>query len=288
MAPAFLMLAAFILYPMIMNIITSLQIYDLTLIDRSYVGMQNYQRILGDRRIWAAIERTFIWTSINLVFMLIIGMSTALLLSTGFRGNTVIKSIMLIPWILPSVITGYSWSLMLNEDAGIVTWIMKSTGLVSQGFSWFQSGNLSMTAAIMANIWRGFPFFALMIYAKIMSLPTDHVEAAALEGANHRQMFIYITFPYIKPVVAACTFLAFIWTFNAYDILRVMTGGGPAELTTTMPLLIQKEAFQFYSLSNAATMSVIMFFLMLLIIFAAVAVSYYLRKRKSRSYVKKK
>lgn len=267
MTPAFCMLFFFIVYPMIVNIFISFLRYDLTQIGRPFVGIKNYISIIQDPRIWAAVQRTFVWTFINLTFMLLLGLGAAILLSTGFSGNTFMKGVILIPWILPSVITGYTWALMLSEDAGIITWMMKSLGLVSSSFSWFQSGPLAMTAAIFANIWRGFPFFALMLFAKISGLPTDHREAATLEGASHGQMFRFITFPFIRPVIASCTFLAFIWTFNAYDILKVMTNGGPAELTTTMSLLVQKEAFQYYSLSNASTMSVIMFILMLTIIY---------------------
>ena len=281
MTPAAVMLGLFILYPMLMNIITSFQSYSLVQIGRPFVGFANYKALLTDARIWSAIKRTIIWTLINLCFSLALGLGSALLLSTRFRGNNIIKSLILIPWILPSVITGYTWSLMLNEDAGIITWLLKTLQLVSRDFSWFRTGALSMTAAMMANIWRAFPFFSLMIFAKLSTIPNDHVEAALIEGVNKRQMFTYVSFPYIKPVVVSCTYLVFIWTFNAYDIIKVMTNGGPAELTTTMSILVQKEAFQYFSLSNAATMSVIMFTLMTLIILLAYLLLKLVRKVKA-------
>lgn len=281
MTPAAIMLGLFILYPMLMNIITSFQSYSLVQIGRPFVGFANYEALLTDARIWSAIKRTIIWTLINLCFSLALGLGSALLLSTRFRGNNIIKSLILIPWILPSVITGYTWSLMLNEDAGIITWLLKTLQLVSRDFSWFRTGTLSMTAAMMANIWRAFPFFSLMIFAKLSTIPNDHVEAALIEGVNKRQMFTYVSFPYIKPVVVSCTYLVFIWTFNAYDIIKVMTNGGPAELTTTMSILVQKEAFQYFSLSNAATMSVIMFTLMTLIILVAYLLLKLVRKVKA-------
>jgi multiple sugar transport system permease protein len=123
-----------------------------------------------------------------------------------------------------------------------------------------------MFAAIMANVWRAFPFFSLMIYAKLCTIPNDRIEAATLEGANALQMFRFVYYPFIKDTLSSCVFLCFIWTFNAYDIMKVMTNGGPAEMTTTMSILIQREAFSYFSLSNASTMSVIAFFIMLSII----------------------
>ena len=265
--PAALMLCVFVIYPMIMNVVLSFQNYSLLQVGTQNVGLANYRKLLADERVWAAVQRTFIWTFINVAGALLLGLGSSLLLSAGFRGSNLIKSLILIPWVLPSVITGYIWSLMLQEDAGVITYILKSLHIVARDFSWFRTGPLSMASAIMANIWRAFPFFTLMLFAKLNTVPQDHVEAATLEGANQAQLFRYVTFPYIKPTVMTCTYLCFIWSFNAFDILKVMTNGGPAELTTTMSIMVQREAFQYYEISNASTMSVLMFFLMISVIF---------------------
>jgi len=264
--PAAAMLAIFVLYPMILNISLSFKDYSMLKTTTKNVGLKNYVTLLSDKRVWEAVQRTFVWTFINVAGALIIGLGAAMLLSNGFKGSGLIKAIVLIPWVLPSVITGYIWSLMLQEDAGVITYILKTLGLVASDFSWFRTGPLSMSAAIMANIWRAFPFFTLMIYAKINTIPSDHIEAAMLEGANSIQLFRHVTFPFIRPTVYTCTYLCFIWSFNAFDILKVMTNGGPAEMTTTMSIMVQREAFQFFEISNASTMSVIMFVLMISVI----------------------
>lgn len=265
-APALCLIGVFMLYPMISNFITSLYNYKLSSIKRPFVGLANYANLLHDTRFWTAAGRTLSWTLINLVIIIVLGVALAMLLNTRFPGCNFLKSFMLIPWILPSVITGYIWLLMLNEDAGIITYALKSLGIVSSDFSWFASGKTSMAAAILANSWRGFPFVSLMVFARLSNLPRDQVESASVEGANRAQIFWHITLPYIKPVLSKCILLIFIWTFNAYDILRVMTNGGPAEKTTTMSILVYKEAFNYYSISNAATMSVLMFVFMVSII----------------------
>jgi len=265
-APALLLLAAFMLYPMLSNVVTSLFQYKLTSTKRPFVGLANYAAIIHDSRIWAAMGRTILWTVVNLAIVVVLGLALAMLLNTKFPGSGFLKAFMLIPWILPSVITGYIWQLMLAEDAGIITYAIKALGLVPQDFSWFASGGTSMAAAILANSWRAFPFVALLVYARLSNQPRDQVEASVIDGANRWQVFRYVTIPHIRPVLNNCILLIFIWTFNAYDIMRVMTNGGPAEKTTTMSILVYKEAFNYYSISNAATMSVLMFSIMLSII----------------------
>lgn len=260
------MMGLFLLYPMVENLVISFFHYSLSEIERPFVGVKNYIDLAGDTHMWKALGRTAIWTAINLFFAILIGVGSAFLLFTGFKGSGLLKSFILIPWILPSVITGYTFSLMLNEDAGIITWILKSLGMVGPKFSFFSSGALSMFAAIIANVWRAFPFFTLMIYAKLCTIPNDQMDAAKLEGASGLKLFHYVLLPFIADVLQSCIFLCFIWTFNAYDIMKVMTNGGPAELTTTMSILIQREAFSYFSLSNASTMSIYTFVIMLFVV----------------------
>lgn len=260
------MIGTFLLYPMIYNVVLSFFNYSLASVNRPFVGFANYAKMLKETRMWQAVGRTAIWTGTNLVISILIGVGAAFLLYSNFKGSSILKSFVLIPWILPSVITGYIFSLMMNEKAGIITYLLRASKLVNPNFSFFDNGPLSMTAAIMANVWRAFPFFTLMIYAKLCTIPTDHVEAAKLEGANGLQMFIYVYLPFIRDTLFSCIFLCFIWTFNAYDIMKVMTNGGPADMTTTLSILIQREAFSYFSLSNASTMSVIAFTIMLTVI----------------------
>lgn len=264
--PTVLMIGTFLLYPMIYNVVLSFFNYSLASVNRPFVGFANYAKMLKETRMWQAVGRTAIWTGTNLVISILIGVGAAFLLYSNFKGSSILKSFVLIPWILPSVITGYIFSLMMNEKAGIITYLLRASKLVNPNFSFFDNGPLSMTAAIMANVWRAFPFFTLMIYAKLCTIPTDHVEAAKLEGANGLQMFIYVYLPFIRDTLFSCIFLCFIWTFNAYDIMKVMTNGGPADMTTTLSILIQREAFSYFSLSNASTMSVIAFTIMLTVI----------------------
>ena len=124
------MMVVFLLYPMIENLVLSFYSYSLSEVERPFVGFKNYFKLAQDRRMWAAIGRTGVWTAVNLVFAILLGVGSAFLLFSGFKGSGVLKSFILIPWILPSVVTGYVFSLMLNEDAGIITWMLKSLHIV--------------------------------------------------------------------------------------------------------------------------------------------------------------
>lgn len=277
--PALIIVSIFVLYPLINNILMSFQNAKLIKVTSHYIGFSNYIQILSNPTIWESILRSFIWTISNIFLMSILGIITALLFMKDFIGKNILKAVILIPWVLPQVVTGFVWSVMLSDHMGIITAIIRDSGLFSRDFSWFQTGTLSMVAAIFTNVWRGFPFFALMLFARLSTLPSEQLDAAKIDGAKGVSLFYYIIFPYMKPVLLICIVLAFLWTFNAYDIIKVMTNGGPAEATLTLPLLIQREAFEYYNLSKASTMSLVTFIL-ILIMFIIYRCLLYLFKRK--------
>ena len=164
------------------------------------------------------------------------------------------------------MVSGFTWNVMLSDNMGIITAFLRASGLCSPDFSWFQTGSMAMASAILANVWRGYPFFALMLYAKIKTLPREQIEAARIDGASGTRLFLSIMFPHIKVVLFTCMGLAFLWTYNAYDIIKVMTDGGPADATLTLPLLIQREAFEYYNLSTASTMSIVTFIIIIILV----------------------
>jgi multiple sugar transport system permease protein len=277
--PAIIIVSIFVLYPLTNNLLMSFQNAKLIKTTSHYIGFSNYIQIFSNPTIWQSILRSFIWTISNIFLMSILGIITSLLFMENFFGKNLLKAVILIPWVLPQVVTGFVWSVMLSDHMGILTAIIRGSGIVSQDFSWFQTGTLSMVAAILTNVWRGFPFFALMLFARLSTLPSEQLDAAKIDGAKGVSLFYYIIFPYMKPVLFICIVLAFLWTFNAYDIIKVMTNGGPAEATLTLPLLIQREAFEYYNLSKASTMSLVTFIL-IVIMFLIYRCLLYLFKQK--------
>lgn len=263
-----IMIIAFKFYPLILNVWYSLIDYKLSATTQEFVGLKNYIEVLTDKKFVAAISRTFTWTCLNIVGMLALGIPAAFLLNTEFKGKILLKSCILIPWVLPEIVTGYTWKWMLMGDFGIINLILSWFNIIPLSFSWFRSGNTAMAAVVMANVWRSLPFVAVMTYAKLKTLPTDIEEAARIDGANGFNLIRYITIPYIMPVLKRVITLGFVWTFNAFSIIYSMTGGGPVYKTEIMPLIVQRTAFTKFEFSEASAMSITMS--LILLIFMAV------------------
>ena len=263
--PAILLLGMITVYPFVISV--GLSFFDYSFLKReiNFVGLKNYIDILSEGKYLSSIRFTFLWTIWNVLLIGIMGFITSLLLRQRFFGRQVIKATMLIPWILPQVVTGFTFNLMMAQEIGILTRFLFLLGLVPADFSWFIDPKLAAAAVVVANSWRGFPFVALMLFAKMQSIPSSLMEAAQIDGANSIQVFRHIIINYIKPVVATCLALTFIWSFNAFDIIKVMTGGGPLEGTSTLALRLQREAFDFMQISRACTMAVCTFVLLLAI-----------------------
>ncbi len=264
--PTLLILFVTIAYPFISNFYYSFTDFTLVKPVKSFVFLDNYIRIIQSDYFIETIMRTVVWTCTNIFFMLTLGMATALLLDSNVRGTTIIKASILIPWVLPEIVTGYSWKWMFSADYGIVNYWLETLNIIQADFSWFRNGTTAMGVAILANVWRAFPFMALMLYARLKTLSRDQIEAAKIDGANTLQSFLHITLPYLKGTIQILSLLSFIWTFNAFGIIYSLTGGGPINKTETFPFIVQKTAFQYYKFGEASTMSIIMFFIMITVL----------------------
>ena len=263
LTPSIIMLLLITAYPFISSVGISFFDYSFLKQGIRFVGLKNYTDILSEGKFLSSVRFTLVWTVCNVALTTLLGFIMALLMRTKFWGREVLKATMLIPWILPQVVTGYVFNMMMAQDIGIITHVLHVAGIVPAGFSWFSDPRLAAVAVIIANSWRGFPFVGLMLYAKMQAMPLTHLEAAHIDGASAAQSFLYIILPYIKPVAVTSMLLTFIWTFNAFDIVKVMTNGGPLEATTTLSLRLQREAFDYMEISRACTMAVCMFLLLL-------------------------
>lgn len=278
LVPSLILLLGITLYPFITSIYYSFFDYSFTRPDVKFIGLKNYLSILEDGKFFTSLIFTCIWTVVNLFTIVLLGFATAVLMRQNFVGKGILKATMLIPWILPQVVTGYVFSLMTAQNIGIINRILFLCGVVPGDFSWFENGTTALIAIVMANSWRGFPFVALMLYSKMQSVPASYLEAAQLDGANAIQRFRYIMLPYIKMVLMTCCFLTFLWTFNAFDIVKVMTNGGPLEQTVTLSFLLQREAFKYMEIGKACAMAILMFTALGLIILGVLFIRLLIRK----------
>lgn len=265
--PGIIVLCILMFYPFLRNILYSFTDYKMTNPHYESIGLTNYIEALASQDFRNALFNTLVWVIINIVFMMLIGVLGAFIMnSTQIKCAIVLEVVLLLPWILPEAITGYTWKLLLNYGSGIYYQLLNALHIVPDGYDIFAHGMPAMLACVAANVWRSFPLISLTTLAKLRALPTEQIEAAALDGASRKDLFFQIELPFIKPAIMTTGVLCFIWTFNAYGIIGVMTSGGPARATEVVSVLMQKSAFQFYDYSMSSTYAVLILIILIVVV----------------------
>ncbi|MEV8567544.1 sugar ABC transporter permease [Streptomyces sp. NPDC051322] len=234
LAPVALYLALFYAYPLYRNLDLSLRNYTV----RSFVqgnapftGLKNYRAVLDDPTFSPALLHTVVFTAMCLVFQYAIGLALAVFFNQHFRLSATLRALFLVPWLLPLIVSASTWSWMLNSESGIVNAVLHAIGIGP--VNWLSSPSWSLTSVIVANIWIGVPFNLVVLYSGLQSIPASLYEAAALDGANAWHRFWRVTYPLLRPVSAITLLLGLVYTLKVFDIIWIMTKGGPAESSTT-------------------------------------------------------
>ena len=200
-----------------------------------FIGLANYLEVLNDPIFPTAVKNTFIWT-IGVTFgQVILGAYFALLTHRRFPGRWLVRVLVILPWVLPGIVGAITWRFMYHQELGLINNVLRSVGLGHLAQSWLGNAQTAMLAAIIVGIWKGFGFYALMFLAGLQTIPTQLYEAAKIDGANGRQQLFKITLPLLRPVAVTSTVLGLIWTSNYFDAIFILTGGGPARATETLP-----------------------------------------------------
>ncbi|WP_050371855.1 carbohydrate ABC transporter permease [Streptomyces acidiscabies] len=234
LTPVTLYLVLFYAYPLYRNLDLSLRHYTVRSFvngDAPFTGLDNYRTVLDDPTFMPALVHTVLFTAVSLVFQYAIGLALAVFFNQHFRLSATLRALFLVPWLLPLIVSASTWSWMLNSDSGIVNAALKAVGLGS--VNWLTSPSWSLVSVIVANIWIGVPFNLVVLYSGLQSIPANLYEAASLDGANSWQRFWSITFPLLRPVSAITLLLGLIYTLKVFDIIWIMTKGGPADSSTT-------------------------------------------------------
>ncbi|MGJ5894285.1 carbohydrate ABC transporter permease [Streptomyces niveiscabiei] len=234
LTPVTLYLVLFYAYPLYRNLDLSLRHYTVRSFvngDAPFTGLDNYRTVLDDPTFMPALVHTVLFTAVSLVFQYAIGLALAVFFTQHFRLSATLRALFLVPWLLPLIVSASTWSWMLNSDSGIVNAALKGVGLGS--VNWLTSPSWSLVSVIVANIWIGVPFNLVVLYSGLQSIPANLYEAASLDGANSWQRFWSITFPLLRPVSAITLLLGLIYTLKVFDIIWIMTKGGPADSSTT-------------------------------------------------------
>ena len=228
-----------------------------------YVGLANYGRLLHDEVFWLSLWNSFLWVFGSVSFQFLGGFAAALLLHQSFRGRGLVRTITLLPWIIPGVVVALIWEFIYQPNYGLLNDVLSRAGWMTERVAWLSSPALAMPAVIVTNIWRGVPFFAIMLLAGLQAIPTELYEAARVDGASVIPRFRYITLPMLRPIIVVATATRIVWTFNYADLIFVMTSGGPAnatQITSTYTLL---QAYSNLDFGYAATLSVALLLIML-------------------------
>ncbi|WP_449352927.1 carbohydrate ABC transporter permease [Streptomyces shaanxiensis] len=234
LAPVTLYLGLFYAYPLYRNLDLSLRDYTVRSFvqgDAPFTGLANYRKILDDPTFAPALLHTVVFTAVCLVFQYAIGLALAVFFNQNFRLSATLRALFLVPWLLPLIVSASTWSWMLNSDSGIVNALLSALGI--DPVNWLTSPSWSLASVIIANIWIGVPFNLVVLHSGLQSIPSSLYEAAALDGANAWQRFWRITFPLLRPVSAITLLLGLVYTLKVFDIIWIMTKGGPADSSTT-------------------------------------------------------
>ena len=280
-APAVVAVFVVMGFPVLFNLYLSLtNASALTgITDPDFVGLRNYETVFRDPRFQRALGLTFVWTVANLVLQLGIGLFLALLLhDTRGRTSTVLRALWVLPWLLPAASAFYVWRLIFSPDVGQVGSILADLGVARNALG---DPSLALWAVIIAGSWKGYPFYMLMFYSGLASVPRDLYDAARVDGAGRWTVFRYIELPEIRGITGLVALLGFVWIFNWMTPLLVMTEGGPGGATTTLGIWIWLEAIRGFRLANAAVASTVLVAIVMLIL-AALFLYRIHRERQSR------
>lgn len=217
-------------------------------------ALANYARMLGDRDFWASFRTGFVWTVTVTGGEIVLGMGLALLLNGPVPLRGLWRILILIPWAMPPVIKGLIWRFVYHPDAGLLNYALVSLGILRDPINWLADFTWALQAVILVGIWTGLPLATVVLLSGLQTIPEELKEAAALDGASGWGQFRHVTLPLMAPIIAALASLEFIWNFNAFGLVYVLTEGGPAGLTRLPMLFAYFEGFQYGNLGYAAAL----------------------------------
>lgn len=234
--------------------------------EANFIGIENYIKLLKDRSYLLSLWTTAKFAIISLAFKLIFGVVMAIALNVKFKGRNTVRALLLIPWTLPNIVAVLNWKWLFAATGGIINHLMKIAGLIDRDIVWFGSTGLALITIIVANVWRGTPFFGISILAKLQTISYEYYEAAEIDGATGWQKFCYVTLPFIKDTILLSTLMSSIWTINEFETVWLLTGGGPNGSTEVMNVYSYKTAMASMQIGRGIAVSVLVMPIFLLII----------------------
>ena len=270
LAPILIFVSLFLLWPMINVFLMSVQEYELLKPrNRKFIGLDNFISVFTEDKVFLiAIRNSVTWVFVSVLAQTVRGFWLAYLLNQKFKGRGLYRALVLSPWAVAGVMVAIIWSLIYGETFGVLNDLLLKLGIIHKNISWFSDSGRAMTAVIIANVWRGIPFFTISYLSALSGISDDIYESARIDGANSVVTLFRITIPMIRDTIVITTLLRSIWTFNAVDLINTMTGGGPNNATMTMPLYIMQKFKLDYNYGYASALAAVASLIMMIIAFS--------------------
>ncbi|MBL8839519.1 MAG: sugar ABC transporter permease [Alphaproteobacteria bacterium] len=277
--PSLIVITLLDLYPVIEGVFVSLQNQNMMRPNpEAYVGLRHYTRALfEDIVFWSSVGKTLIWTAGSVIGGYIVALCLALLLDRELQGRNFFRALFLLPWVIPDVCTALLWKWLYGDEFGVINFLLLQAGLIETPVQWLANPDMAMGSVIVVQIWKLYPVMFVVLLAALQNVPRELHEAATIDGATTRQAFWYITLPFIRSTSVIITLLASIWTFQSFDVVYLLTGGGPSGATRILPTLIYEKAFWGLEMGYATALGLLM-----LVCLLAISVAYLFVYRTQR------
>jgi multiple sugar transport system permease protein len=265
--PSLVLIGFLVIYPVFETIRLSFYNYRIQTLalGETFVGFDNFKRIFSDSEFLVSFRFTLIFTIVAVSLETIIGMLFALIMNQKIPGQSIIRTAVLVPWAIPTIISGLMWKFMYSQQYGVINYILKTLKIITNDIPWLSDAYLAVVATIIADVWKTTPYMSLLILSGLQTIPRQMYEAAAIDGANKFQQFKNITIPLIKPVLSVAILFRTLATFRIYALISVLTSGGPANATQSLSLYTIKTYFNFGNLGYGSALATITFIISLII-----------------------
>lgn len=272
MLPLLVVILGVVSWPLINTVHLSLTDAGMATASGNFVGLDNFSRNLQSRAFQSALINTTWFTVLSISTELVLGVLAALLLNQEFRGRTALRALMILPWALPTVVNAILWRLIYNPEYGALNSALLQLGVIDAYRSWLGEPNSAMLAMVVADVWKNFPLVGLISLAALQSVPRETLAAATVDGAGAWARFRFAVLPYLAGPLMIALVLRTIEAFKVFDIVWVMTRGGPANTTRTLSILVYQEAFSFQRAGSGASLALIVTFAVTLLAAGYVAI----------------
>ncbi|GAA2991962.1 sugar ABC transporter permease [Streptosporangium longisporum] len=262
-APAVIAMLGFLVYPMAGVLYYSLQHYNVTRPwDNGFAGLDNFRTLLfEDPLFWQSLGFSLKWVGVEVALQLVFGLALALIVNETFVGRGLARAAVFSPWAVSGVLTTGIWILLYNPTTGLSRYLA-DLGLMRYGAAPLADPDTVFWAAVLAELWRGVPFFAILLLADLQTISKELYEAASVDGAARLRRFVHITLPHLRDAIILSTLLRCVWEFNNVDLLYTLTGGGPAHATTTLPLYVAAKAVQSHDFGYGSALTTVAFLIL--------------------------